>query len=302
VLNAFTGIAVALIVWLLWPIVRGTRSPRTAKLRLALAIYLIAALAFPPLGAPLFLVGISLARSGQPLLGHLFWMAPLDGRAIYLAAAAQLENYRRLSTDPVISLDIQYQAEFEGRRFFVATTVRCFARQTVAAEALEAKTIERFPTSLGDELEIAISPLQWIVADNRYAYCSRALQGERVDAGKSLGRESSLAPHIYYIDQREADPVTVHFVINDAPLSHRGVTVWPPVVRETRIPRARDAITLFDLDPFRDLIAESNLPPARVRQRWQRSSRTNNPGITETIMYSQPDRPYERPLMRELRK
>jgi hypothetical protein len=229
-------------------------------------------------------------------------MTPLDARAIYLAVAAQLENYRRLSTEPVISLDIQYEAEFEGRKFFAVTTVRCFARQIVGAELLEVKTIEQFPTSLGNELEIAISPSQWIVADNRYAYCSRALLRERVGGGKSLARESPLAPYIYYIDQREGDPVTVQFVIKDAPLSRRGVTVWPPVVRETRIPRARDAITLFDLEPFRDwLLAESNALPARVRQLRQRPYPKNMAGITETITYFQPDRPYDSPLMLELK-
>ena len=42
---------------------------------------------------------------------------------------------------------------------------------------------------------------------NHFEYCSRALLRQRLNNGKPLTLEHTLAPYITYIDQRQKDPI-----------------------------------------------------------------------------------------------
>jgi hypothetical protein len=156
---------------------------------------------------------------------------PVMTRILLLEAIAQKANLPLLERTDLRELSIEYRLAREGREETFLTSVRCVERFLVDGEFTEWRTF-KVPTAIGGELAADLAEprvsAEIVPPRSLCALAKRLPTGAMNTLVYDLNRGTVL---VSAIDRTKAPPLVATFNLGKDPLTLRGITAYPPVIK-----------------------------------------------------------------------
>lgn len=245
---------IALAIYLIWSGFSRSRSRASRIWRGLLGSTLIIGLIVPIITLPLLLIGFVTNT-------HQFFLAPLHMPYLGRMVVAQYENIQHYRNGNVLALDVRYRVDVGNDSYTQNHTVYCTTRSRASITDFKndfrSYLYRSDPIAVSSDAILKTDGSDLLIADNRNQLCQRAMPDRRFMRGRDRYE-------LHYHSQAGGSQLVLDFELEDRSKRVSGIRVYEPEILSQRVVRAKRAIELGDLRPFRTASDEGKQIPLGV--------------------------------------